>query len=342
MLRIISALLIIFSSLCFSAGAVADDKGLELSPDAPDRHVVVAGDTLWGIASKFLKDPYRWNELWKRNADDVKNPHRIYPGQVIVLDRSGTEPQLRLLNTVKVQPQVRIEDTKKAIAAIPQQVIEPFLTQPLVADETSLDGAPRIVGIKEDRVIAGSGDVVYALGGKANTRLWQVFRPGKALVDPETKDVLGFEAILLGTASLVQQGDPAVFQISNARQEIGRDDRLMPAPHPDIVSYPQRAPGAKIAGRVISVYGGGLAGSSYSVIAISKGKKDGVEVGHVLALLGAGRQIEDRYRDVKTTLTLPEEHKGLIYVFRVFDRVSYALVMQTSRQVEVGDVVRNP
>jgi LysM domain-containing protein len=341
MLRIISALLIIFSSLCFSAGAVADDTGLELSPDAPDRHVVVAGDTLWGIASKFLKDPYRWTELWKLNADDVKNPHRIYPGQVIVLDRTGTEPQLRL-ETIKVQPQVRIDETRQAIPAIPQQVIEPFLTQPLVADASALDGAPRIVAIKEDRVIAGSGDVVYALGGKSDTKLWQVFRPGKALVDPDTKEVLGFEAILLGTASLVQQGDPAVFQISNARQEIGRDDRLMPAPHPDIVSYPQRAPAAKIAGRVISVYGGSLAGSRYSIIAVSRGKKDGVELGHVLALFGAGRQIEDRYRDVKTTVTLPEERKGLIYVFRVFDRVSYALIMQTSRQVEIGDAVRNP
>ena len=342
MLRIISALLIIFSSLCFAAGAVADGKVIELSPDAPDRHVVVAGDTLWGIASRFLKDPYRWNELWKLNADDIKSPHRIYPGQVIVLDRSGAEPQLRLLNTVKVQPQVRIEDTRQAIPAIPQQVIEPFLTQPLVAEASALDGAPRIVGIKEDRVIAGNGDLVYTVGGKTDTKLWQVYRPGKALIDPDTGETLGYEAILLGTASLIHQSDPATFQINNARQEIGRNDRLMPAPRPDILSYPQRAPGGKISGRVISIYGGTITGSRYSIIAISKGKSDGVEVGHVLALFRAGHEIDDRYRDVKTTIALPEERKGLLYVFRVFNRVSYALVMDAVLPVEVGDAVRNP
>ena len=343
MLRIISALLVIFSSLsCSAPAAAAIDKAPELAADAPTRHDVVPGDTLWGIASRFLKDPYRWNELWRMNGDEVKNPHRIYPGQVIVLDRSGSAPQLKLLEAVKVQPQVRIEDTRKEIAAIPQQVIEPFLTQPLVADESALDGAPRIVAINEGRVIAGTGDRIYAVGGKTDVKLWQVFRPGKALIDPDNGDTLGYEAILLGAASLVQAGNPAVFQISNGRQEIGRDDRLLPAPHPDIISYPQHAPGGKISGRVISVYGGSLAGSRYSIIALSKGRKDGLEVGHVLALLSAGREIVDRYKGTKTTVALPGERNGLIYVFRVFDRVSYALVMQAARQVEVGDAVNNP
>ena len=216
MLRIISALLIIFSSLSFSASVAADGKAIELSPDAPDRHVVVAGDTLWGIASKFLKDPYRWSELWKLNADEVKNPHRIYPGQVVVLDRSDADPQLRL-ETVKVAPRVRITESAKEIPAIPQNVIEPFLTQPLVADQAALDDAPRIVAIKEDRVAAGNGDMVYTVGGKLEARLWQVFRPGKTLLDPDTHEILGYEAILLGTASLMRQGDPAALDRKSTR-----------------------------------------------------------------------------------------------------------------------------
>ena len=211
-----------------------------------------------------------------------------------------------------------------------------------MAEASALDGAPRIVGIKEDRVIAGNGDLIYTVGGKTDTKFWQVYRPGKALIDRDTGETLGYEAILLGTASLIRQSDPATFQINNARQEIGRNDRLMPAPRPDILSYPQRAPDRKISGRVISIYGGTITGSRYSIIAISKGKSDGVEVGHVLALFRAGHEIDDRYHNVKTTILLPEERKGLIYVFRVFNRVSYALVMDALLPVEVGDSTRNP
>lgn len=353
MLRIISALLLIISSLSLPVHADQDasSKPLELSPDAPSRHVVVSGDTLWGIASTFLKDPYRWNELWRNNEAGIRNPNLIYPGQVLVLDRSGASPVLRLANgssaaaegggtftTVKVLPQIRIEEAEKAIPAIPQDVIEPFLTQPLVADSAVLGDAPRIIGIKEDRVMAGSGDVVYAVGGPVKKKFWQVFRSGKALIDPESGDNLGYEAVLLGTATLVKEGETSSFQISNAKQEIGRDDRLLPAPNPDILTYPQRLPERKINGRVIAIYGSGLAGSTYSIVALSRGRNDGLEVGHVLALFTSAREVSNGL----DSFTLPEERKGLMYVFRVFDRVSYALVMKSSSQVMAGDAVRNP
>ena len=351
MLRIISALLLVISSWVLPAHAAqAESKqSPELAPDAPARHVVVTGDTLWGIASTFLKDPYRWNEIWHMNDTEIRNPDLIYPGQVIVLDRSGASPVLRLANgndaaapggvpTVKVEPQIRIEEAQKAIPAIPQQVIEPFLTQPLVADESSLDDAPRIIGIKEDRVMAGSGDTVYAVGGKPQKKQWQVFRPGKALVDPVSGDKLGYEAVLLGTATLVKTGETSAFQISNAKQEVGRDDRLLPAPAPDILTYPQRLPERKVDGRVIAIYGSGLAGSTYSIISVSRGKRDGLAVGHVLALYTSARDVSSGL----SSFSLPEEHKGLIYVFRVFDRVAYALVMKSSSQVVAGDTVRNP
>jgi len=350
MIRIISVLFVLISSLLFVAHAApAKDMPLELAENAPSRHVVVPGDTLWGISAKFLKDPYRWNELWKLNPDEVKNPHRIYPGQVLLLDTSGGQPRLSIeggggvIPTVKVEPRIRITDQAQEIAAIPQEVIEPFLSQPLIADEDALENAPRIVSIQNDRVYAAEGSLAYVTKISSGTvRQWQIYRPGDALKDPRNGDVIGHEAILLGTAKLVKTGEPATIQLLTARREIGKDDRLVPAPRPDIVSYPLHKPAAAIDSRVVSIYGGSTAGGRYSIIAISGGKANGIEVGHVLALSHTGQVIADRYRGDRLNVTLPNERNGLVYVFRTFDKVSYALVMEAAQSVEVGDTISTP
>lgn len=338
MIRIISALLLSLSTACALA---QDAKPLQLADNAPDRHTVVPGDTLWGISGKFLREPYRWPELWRMNKEQIKNPHRIYPGQVLVLDRSGTDPQLRI-ETVKVEPKVHSEQLSQAIPSIPQNIIEPFLSRPQVLEEDGLKDAPKIVATQEDRVYIGPGGRVYVSGMKGDVKLWQVFRPTKPVIDPETKEPIGHEAFYLGTAKQVAEGDPATVDIISAVQEIGVNDRLIPSPRADIVNYAPHRPSKPIQGQVAAIYGGVKETGRHSIVTLNRGKRDGIENGHVLAIYRNGG--ERVYRDGNETsnIKLPPERYGLVFVFRVFDRISYALVMDVSRPVVVSDIVRTP
>lgn len=343
MIRIISALLL---SLVTTA-AVAQQKPLQLAPDAPDSHVVVRGDTLWGISAKFLKDPWRWPEIWRLNRDQINNPHWIYPGQVVVLDRSGATPRLRLAQgepgrVVKLEPRIYAEQEAGAIPSIAQKVIEPFLSQPLVIDEQGMKDAPKIVATQEDRVVLGPGNTAYVANLANTPLLWQVYRPGKPLVDPETGEVLGYEAFYLGSARRTREGNPATVEIVTAKQEIGRGDQLTPATRAQIASYPPHAPATQVNGRVVAVYGGVNEAGRNAIVTLNRGTRDGIEVGHVLALYRAGAVTEYREDDMKEKYQLPDERYGLVFVFRTFDRVSYALVMNVTRPVTVADIVRTP
>jgi hypothetical protein len=354
---------------------------VDLQPNAPDRYTVVPGDTLWSIAIRFLKDPWRWPELWKMNQGQLRNPHRIYPGDVLVLDRRGTQVTMRL-ETSRVGPRVRVEPRDAdAIHAIPPSVIEPFLSKPLVVSEKELDASPEIVATQEDRVVLGAGSVAYVKGlaGSKLTR-WQIFRRGDPLVDPDTKQVLGYVAIYVGEAELVRTGNITTVEISKAVQEVYRGDRLLPLP-PDkpMFGYVPHPPQAKVTGRVISTYGGLWETGPLSIVALSRGSRDGLEVGHVLALYRdlrsaryaerteplwgrtgpSGRderipyvpaEIASRTSPLFSTdppikasdFDLPAERYGLVMVFRVFDRAAYALVMQANRPVAVSDLISNP
>lgn len=338
MIRIISALLLSFSTACALA---QDARPLQLADNAPDRHIVVPGDTLWGISGKFLKEPYRWPELWRMNKEQVKNPHRIYPGQVLVLDRSGTHPQLRL-ETVKASPRVHAEQLSRAIPSIPQNIVEPFLSQPLIVEEDGLKDAPKIVATQEDRVYIGPGGRAYVSGMKGKSKTWQVFRPARPVLDPETREVIGHEAFYLGTATLTAEGDPATVDITTAVQEIGVNDRLVPAPRADIINYAPRVPDKPIQGQVAAIYGGVKESGRHSVITLNRGRRDGLETGHVLAIYRNGGERLYRDGNETTSIKLPPERYGLVFVFRVFDRISYALVMDVTRPVVVSDIVRTP
>ena len=325
-----------------------------LQDNAPDRYVVVPGDTLWSIAAKFLKDPWRWPEMWKLNQEDIKNPHLIYPGDVIVLDRSGQQPELRIDmgDTVKLSPRIRIEDTgKRAVPSIPPRVIEPFLSRPLVIEPDGLDNAPRIIAAQADRVYLGPGDVAYVSGIKDAKvdSLWQIYRPGKALVDPESHQTLGYEAVFLGDSKVTTEGDPATVQIFAAQQEIGKGDRLVATGPITLVSYAPHAPGKLIQGRIIATRGGLRETGPQNVVTLNKGRSDGLEPGHVLTLLRLGRTVQETTSSHKwfgadkvEATKLPDERYGLVFVFRTFERVSYALVMSASRPVLIDDVVTTP
>lgn len=338
MRRIISALFLCISTTLVFAQAT---KPLELAEGAPERHTVVRGDTLWGLATTYLKSPYRWPELWRMNKQDIKNPHWIYPGQVLVLDKSGSVPQLSVATT-KETPQERVEALKNAIPSIPPKDIEPFLTQPLVVDKEGFDAAVRVLGLQDNRVIAGAGDTIYTTPASGEQKNWQVFRAGNPLVDPETKETLGYAAIFLGTARITAQGETSSFLLLTSKEEVATGDFLLPAPKPDVVSYMPHAPTQAIKGRVLAIYGGVSFGGPQSTVILNRGKKDGLELGHVLAIDKAGAIIDDRYKGEKKTYTMPDARNGLVFVFRALDRVSYGLIMSAQQPVVVGDTAHTP
>lgn len=359
-----------FFGLSSLAAGQAPSTPLTLKPDAPDRYVVVPGDTLWGIAQRYTDSPWRWPELWGFNKDEIRNPHLIYPGYVILLDRAsgrlsiggvprsggaegaegGAPGTAGTRGTAKLEPRARGEPlAKESIPSIPAAIIEPFLRRPLVIEPDGLENAPTIVGTQTDRVILAAGNTAYVRGiGGAKEDTWYVFRRGGPLVDPDTNRTLAYEAIYLGTAQVTRPGDPATVVLTSAVQEVEAGDKLIAAARPQPINYAPHAPSTEIHGRVIGIYGGvakvGEAGPQ-SIISINRGSRDGLEIGHVLALYALGGSVRDRSRPANARdarIQLPNERAGIAFVFRVFDRVSYALVMNLTRPVSPLDVVQTP
>jgi hypothetical protein len=337
---------VLIGSISTGALAQAPKTPLALKPDAPERYVVVRGDTLWSIAQRYTDSPWRWSELWNLNKDEIKNPHRIYPGNVILLDRA--RGRLALSDTVKLSPKVRAESTAQAaIPSIPPAIIEPFLSRPLVIEPDGLDKAPTIVAAENSRMILENGNRGFVRGmGDSKETTWFVYRRGTPLVDPDTNTTLGYEAIYLGTATVVRPGEPAIIQLSSVAREVSVGDKLVAAGKPQIPSYAPHAPSSEIQGRIISLGTTLPEAGNHTVIAINRGSSQGIEVGHVLALYRVGATVDEgRYRLIgssPTALTLPNERYGIAFVFRTFDRVSYALVMSISKPVNNLDFVQNP
>lgn len=336
----------------------------ELAPDAPDSHTVQSGDTLWGISKLFLTSPWRWPELWGMNLDQIRNPHLIYPGQVLVLVKSGGRAQLKLAqaggespptNTVKLSPRVRSELLGNgAIASVPMHLIAPFLSDVAVFADQQLDSAPRIVATQEGRVLLSRGDTAYVRGELGGKRNFGVFRQATPLLDPLTREVLGYEARFVGTAAFAQAGEertgadgkplavPATFKVSSVRLEAGVGDRLAPEPALDLSAFAPHAPSAPIDGRIVSIYGEALNAGQNHIVALNRGARDGMERGHVLALWRTGSRGVDRTDGKRTALQMPDERHGELFVFRVFDRVSYALVLSVKEPVRAGDRFTQP
>ena len=335
----------------------------DLAPNAPDAHTVQRGDTLWGISSLFLKTPWRWPELWGMNLEQIRNPHLIYPGQVLVLEKVDGRARLRLAtadsgipsNTVRMSPRVRVELLDNgAIAAIPLNMIGPFLNEAVVFGENELEAAPRIVATQEGRVMVSRGETAYVRGDLAGARDFRLFRQLRPLLDPLTREVLGYEGRYVGTAEFVRSGGvppqalstalvvPSTFQITSTRLEALVGDRLSPVPQQELVAYVPRAPAAPVDGRIIDLYGDGLRGGQNQVVSLNRGSQDGMERGHVLALWRSGKLVVDSTSADKAAMRLPDERHGLLFVFRVFDRVSYALILNVRDPVRSGDRFTQP
>jgi hypothetical protein len=358
MRKIISLICLLLPVLALGAESEKpSDILMNIRNDAPDRHIVVKGDTLWDISGKFFKDPWKWPQIWGFNKETIKDPHWIYPGDVIYLDRrSGTlrigqpGPEettgmaasgvSNIGNEERLSPKIlQGPSSHDAIPSIPGSVIGPFLSQPLVIDEGDLEGAPAIIGAREGRVVLGNDDTAFVKSMPTNKGdHWQIFRPGKKFVDPDSGEVLGIEAIYLGNADVTHYADVSTITITHAVQEIYAGDRLVVPSVETINAYLPRAPERKISASVISIYGGVSQGGQNSIITLNKGARDGLEMGHVLALYRKGEVVKSEGEKY----TLPDERYGLTFVFRVFNKVSYALVMQVRRPVELLDHANTP
>ncbi len=330
----------------------------ELAPDAPDAYVVKRGDTLWDISKLFLRRPWRWPELWGMNMAQIRNPHLIYPGQRLVLVRKDGRAYLQFDDqpgVVKLSPRARASDVDGgAIAAIPLHLIQPFLNDAVVLDGNEFETAPRIVAGREGRVLLGRGDSAYVRGELTPRRDWRVFRNAKPLKDPVTAEVLGYEAAYVGSAEYVRAGStvtaadgqteivPATITLTTLRQEAGAGDRLAPTGPRDEPNFVPHAPAQPVQGAVVSIYGDGLSAGQNQIVAINRGRRDGMEAGHVLAVLRAGERVTDREDPARAQLKLPDEAHGQLFVFRVFERVSYALILTAQTAVRVGDRCTQP
>jgi hypothetical protein len=344
---------------CVVAGPVQAAE-CSFKPNAPDQHRVVKGDTLWDISGAFLEHPWCWPQVWGMNREEIRNPHWIYPGQVVYFDRArgrlsltrpgsgdgGDAPLLRL------SPQVRSEGLERgAIDAIPASVIEPFLTQPLVIEKDALAAAPRIAASEENHLYLGTGDRVYVRGDVAGATEFQVFRPGGPLTDPQTGAVLAHEAAYVGTVKLVKAAAPGVdvhtMTVSSSVSEMGVGDRLLPMLPPAVRNYVPHAPLSLIDARVMSIYAGVAHAGQSQVVTVNRGSIDGLDVGSVLQLYHFGKTVPDpegklSFFGKRAQMKLPDEQYGSLFIFRVFGRVSYGLIMQVTAPVEVGDVAKSP
>jgi hypothetical protein len=346
----------------------------ELAPNAPDVYVVKRGDTLWGISGLYLKSPWRWPELWGMNLAALPNPHLIFPGQTLYLDKDGGYARLRTSprgepETVRVSPHTRSDSlATTALPTLKPHLIEPFLVEPLVVDASVLQQAPRLIATTEERVLMASGDRAYVRGDAAKPltrdpgepRQFRVFRDAVALKDPQTGEILGYEAQYLGKAELVRGESfeeaadgkggitatyvPATVDLTGAKEEMRAGDRLLPAPARAFVSYIPSAPTNSVDARVVSIYGSSTAGAAgqNQVVAINRGARDGMEAGHVLKLLTKGEVIKDKTDPKMAMVKLPSETNGTAMVFRTFDRVSYALILEINTGVRVGDRLVSP
>lgn len=328
-----------------------------LRDDVPDRYVVVKGDTLWGISSRFLKNPWKWPDVWGINRDHIRNPHWIYPGDVIILDLSGATPRLRLegspdggmarwlgyeLQLSQLSPQMRGQALNALpIPTIPAKAIDPFLLRTMIVTPAQVTTAPVIVANTDKRVIVSAGDTAYVTGlDRGKGANWQVYRRGRMFQDPQTKEILGLEAIYLGDAAVTAFGQVSTVHIAKANQEIAKGDRLGIAPPLQSAPYIPRAPAKPVNGLVIAGSDDTVSEmGTYSVVIINRGARDGLETGHVLGLYHSEGVIPTG--DARG-LQLPDQQYGLILVFRVFDKMSYGLVMVARRPVHVLDSVRHP
>jgi hypothetical protein len=334
-------------------------SAVELAPNHPEFHVVQPGDTLWDISEKFLKSPWLWPEIWHVN-DQVKNPHLIYPGDIISLVYIDGKPYIMKTGkgTIKLSPKARQLSADAAIATIPLDTILPFLTSAQVVTEQQINSSPYVIGNDSERLLGAQNNKAYVRGiPNDGISKYSFFRRGDNYVDPITKEFLGIEAIHIAEGQKVLSGDPATVLLKETKQELLRgdlawasnDDQLRP-------TYFPRAPKNFEGGQIISVYAGVQQIGQYDIVVINRGKRENIEVGHVLSIYQRGGIVVDdiaaKRKDAiadsffsradNEIVALPDELAGRLMVFRTFEKVSLGLVLKASKSIHVLDKVKTP
>lgn len=365
---------LIISLICCLLPALTLADTLSMRDDAPDSYVVRRGDTLWDISAKFFKDPWRWPQIWGLNKEAIKNPHWIYPGDVVVLDRSkgiihvaggekteGTEVQPpppvapietekptvegteeRALKGKRLYPSARrSEGEHDAIPSIPYADIKPFLNQTLVIEQGEMETAPVIVSGFE-RSLLSMGDLAYVKNLPQDKGLdWQIYRPGAPLIDPVSRKILGYEATYAGTARVEKFDNVSTVSIASASEEVYPGDHLVQSAGDFPENFIPRAPDTEIKARVIKIVNGIQMGGVKAIVVINQGRREGLQNGHVLALYRKGDKVKGAQFNT-SDMDLPDLRYGLLFIFRTFDHVSYGVVMQAHMPVEMLDVAQTP
>ena len=328
--------------LMITANVAATD--IELNPAHPDRYVVVKGDTLWDISARFLKTPWRWPDIWQAN-EQIANPHLIYPGDVIELSFVDGQPRLTLnRGNGKLSPSIRKSSLDAAIPMIPIGAVAPFLTNPRVMTQEEYNGAPYIVAFSDEHILGSAGIKAYVRSIESGSAAaYSIVRQGEEYKDAETGESLGFESVFIADSSVETTGDPATVMLSKSTREATKGDRLLATLEGDIVQnfYPHE-PASDLKGHIIGVVDGVNQIGQYNVVVVDRGLKDGVEIGHVFKVFHAGEIIRDVILGRDEKVTLPNEEAGTLMIFRAFDRVSYALVMEAKRVMHRLDVIQAP
>jgi LysM repeat protein len=329
-------------------------KGVPLADNAPDSYVVKRGDTLWGIAKVFLRDPWYWPEIWQVNPQ-VHNPHLIYPGDTLRLVYIDGQPQIVLQrgDGVRVEPRVRSEPIDSAITTIPYATVAAFMSKPTVLDRDQIKAAPYVLATRDLHVVMSEGDTVYARGFTSPAELgshYNVVRVGDPLIDPDDKRLLGYDGIFTGSGHVTRQGDPTTLIMTESARESRAGDKLIPGGVDVPLDFIPSAPRTKTNGRIISVANGVTVIGQYEVVVVNRGARDGLAPGNVLGVFDTGPLVSDTDKKGFFNLdkfgakkvALPSERTGTFMVFKTFDNISYGLIMEATNLIRVGDKVQNP
>jgi len=328
----------------------ADDALLKTGH--PDEYTVKKGDTLWDISGTFLNSPWLWPEIWHVNPQ-IENPHLIFPGDLIKLIYLDGQPRITVERTLKMvpgaggttklSPSIRVQQTEDAISAIPLDKIEVFLSRSRIVEPGVLEASPYILAGQQQHVIVGAGDRAYARG-KFDSQYsnYSIYRKGQVFKDPVTKELLGVYAQGIGTVSVAKiDDDIATLDIVRTYEEVRSGDNLLPSEDRsvDSIFFPS-APDVDIEAQIVAVEGGVSQVGKFNVVMINRGEREGLQVGNVLAIYKTGEIVADRVRGGK--VALPDERSGLLMVFRTFEKMSFALVLEADRALAINDKARNP
>ena len=332
-------------------GMTMQATAVELKPGHPEVYPVKQGDNLWDISSTFLRDPWLWPELWQVNPQ-IDNPHLIYPGDLIKLVYIDGRPILTVErgpmvfkkgDTIKLTPQVRSEPLQSVIPAIPLELIQSFLVNNRVMTEEEINGSPYILAGDEEHIVMGVGDYLYARGDWTNShQAYGVYRKGPAYIDPESEELLGFAALDMGMTRMEKVDDDiARLKVTASKEDIRPLDRLIPTEERkvDSIFYP-KSPDGEVKGEILHVFSGVRNVSQNDVVVINRGEREGIMIGDVLAVLTKGEVVKDRI--TQELVKLPDQRRGIMMIFRTFEKVSYGLILRSESPLSVGDAVANP